>query len=146
MDYLYIIIPLIVLLATQALKLMTDGIAGNFSFSGMFISYGGMPSAHTSFAVSITTLIGLHYGVHTALFGLSLVYTILIMRDAMTFRKVLGEQGKAINSLVGNLSKAKQAGFPRFRERVGHSWLEVLVGAVWGSCLTYIIYYFVSIT
>ena len=92
MDYSYIIIPLIVVVSSQVIKLLTDGIKGNFDFRNIFISYGGMPSGHTAFSVSITTMIGLDYGFNAPLFAVALVFTILIMRDAVSFRNLLGNQ------------------------------------------------------
>ena len=50
MDYLYLIIPLIVVIGSQAIKLATDGIRGNFDLRNFFITYGGMPSSHTALA------------------------------------------------------------------------------------------------
>ena len=59
MDYSYIIIPLIVGITSQVLKLLTDSVRGNFDLKNLLISYGGMPRAHTALATSITTLVGL---------------------------------------------------------------------------------------
>lgn len=140
MNYTYIIIPLIVVIATQAVKLLTDAIKGNFTLKNLFISYGGMPSAHTAFATSITTLVGITEGFESATFGVALVFTILVMRDASTFRNILGNLAQSFNKLVEQLPKSKQAGLPYFRERVGHSLLEVAVGALWGIGLTWLLY------
>jgi len=100
MDYSYIIIPIIVLITSQVLKLLTDGIKGNFDLKNLFESYGGMPSAHTAFAVSITTLAGLRVGFDAPIFAIALVFTLLIMRDAVAFRGLLGKQAKVFNQLI----------------------------------------------
>lgn len=132
MDYLYLIIPLIVVVGSQAIKLATDGIRGNFDLRNFFITYGGMPSSHTALAVSVTTLVGLRQGFASALFAVALCFTLLVMRDAMTVRRVLGKQGQALNQLLAPSSTAA-----RFPERLGHSALEVVAGAVWGVAVTY---------
>jgi len=154
MDYSYIIIPIIVLITSQVLKLLTDGIKGNFDLRNLFISYGGMPSAHTAFAVSITTLVGLRIGFDAPIFGIALVFTLLIMRDATVFRNLLGRQAKVFNRFIATLPATEkksakggsalptgQAGsggdIPLFRERMGHSYLEVTGGVIWGIGLTY---------
>ncbi len=137
MDYSYIIIPIIVLISSQVLKLLTDGIKGNFDLKNIFISYGGMPSSHTAFSVSITTLIGLRLGYSSALFAACLVFTLLIIRDAVTFRNILGKQAKVYNRLIAKLSKKKKKDLPLFREKMGHSILEVTGGIIWGIGLTY---------
>ena len=66
MDYSYIIIPIIVGITSQALKLLTDGVKGNFDLKNLFINYGGMPSSHTAFSVSIATPVGLRLGFGSA--------------------------------------------------------------------------------
>ena len=139
MDYSYIIIPLIVLISSQALKLATDGIRGNFDLKNIFISYGGMPSSHTAFAVSITTLIGLRVSFTAPIFAMSLVFTLLIMRDASTFRRLLGQQAKVFNRFINGLPPEQRKDLPLFRERMGHSLMEVIVGAVWGVGLTFLL-------
>ena len=137
MDYSYIIIPIIVLITSQVLKLLTDGIKGNFDLKNLFESYGGMPSAHTAFAVSITTLAGLRVGFDAPIFAIALVFTLLIMRDAVAFRGLLGKQAKVFNQLIKKIPEAEKKDMPLFRERMGHSLLEVSAGAVWGIVLTY---------
>ncbi len=139
MDYSYIIIPIIVAIATQALKLITDSIRGNFTLSQMLLSYGGMPSSHAAFSASITTLIGLRLGVDAPMFALALVLTLLIMRDAVSFRALLGNQAKLLNRVRARLPESEQKEIPKFRERMGHSLLEVLLGATTGLVLTYLL-------
>jgi hypothetical protein len=137
MDFSYIIIPILALITSQALKLATDGIKGNFNLKSMLISYGGMPSSHTAFTVSITTLIGLRIGFDNAIFALALIFTLIIMRDAAGFRNILGQQAKAFNRFIDHLPPDEKAGIPHFREQIGHSTLEIAAGAAWGIILTY---------
>jgi len=142
MEYKLIIIPLIIVIVTQILKLSIDKIKGNMNLKNIFISYGGMPSAHTAFACSITTLAGLHAGLNSIEFALAAVFTVLIMRDAVTFRNFLGQQGALLNTLVMKLNMKDQKNTPVFMERVGHSISEVAAGAIWGITSSYILYFF----
>jgi len=135
MDLSYIIIPIIVLFSSQVLKLLTDGIKGNFDIHNLFSSYGGMPSSHTAFAISITTLVGLRIGFDSAIFAVALIFTLLIMRDAVAFRGLLGKQAEVFNHFIKK--SAKKEDIPLFRERMGHSVIEVSAGFVWGVVLTY---------
>ncbi len=131
MDLSYIIIPVLTLLTSQVLKLLTDGVKGNFDIKNLFSSYGGFPSSHTAFCVSITTLVGLRYGFDDALFAVALVFTLLIMRDAVAFRNYLGLQGRVFNEMIGLLPEFKSKTIS-FREKMGHSIIEVLGGVAWG--------------
>lgn len=139
MDYSYIIIPIIVGITSQAIKLMTDKIKGNFDLKHMLISYGGMPSTHTAFSVSILTLIGLRFGADSPIFAVTMVFTILVIRDAISFRNMLGYQGKLLNKLMDKMSAADKKDIPRFRERMGHSIGEVAAGAGLGIVLTFLL-------
>ena len=140
MDYSYIIIPLIVGITSQVLKLLTDSVRGNFDLKNLLISYGGMPSAHTALATSITTLVGLELGVDSLLFAVSFVFTVLIARDAISFRNTLGKQATIINRFMAQLPAAQTAGLPRLREQMGHSLLEVAAGALWGGVITFFLF------
>jgi acid phosphatase family membrane protein YuiD len=142
MDYSYIIIPIIVAITSQVLKLLTDGIKGNFSLKNLLQTYGGFPSSHTAFTVSITTLVGLRIGFDAPIFAIALVFTLLIMRDALGFRNLLGKQAKTFNQLLNQLPKEEKksalgGNIPNFEERIGHSPIEVLGGVFWGIVLTY---------
>lgn len=139
MDLSYIIIPIIVLITSQVIKLLTDGIRGNFDFRNIFISYGGMPSSHTAFTISLTTLIALRHGFEDPLFAVALVFTLLTMRDAVAFRGLLGKQAKIFNQLVKRLKTEEQKNLPLFREQMGHSIFEVAGGVIWGIGLTIIL-------
>lgn len=137
MDYSYIIIPIIVAISSQVMKLLTDGIKGNFDFKNMFSAYGGFPSSHTAFVVSLTTLIGLNFGASAPIFAISLVFTLVVMRDAVAFRGLLGKQAVLLNQLSAQLSNKSKV--PRFKERMGHSAFEVFGGVVYGVVLTYLL-------
>ena len=137
MDFSYIIIPFLVLISSQAIKLATDGIKGNFDFKNFLISYGGMPSSHTSFSTSITTLIGLRQGFDSPLFAACLIFTLLVIRDATSFRNLLGKQAQIFNKYIDHLPAKEKNGLKKFRERMGHTYLEVIGGLIWGIALTF---------
>lgn len=145
MDYSYIIIPIIVLIATQTLKLITDSIKGNFDFYNLFTHYGGMPSSHTAFAASITSLVGFRLTMADPLFAVSLVFTLLIMRDAVAFRTLMGRQNVALNILLKRIPEKDRETIKPFRERMGHSILEVSAGALFSVLLTYLLH-IISVT
>lgn len=118
MNYSYIIIPIIVVISSQVIKLLTDSIRGNFDLRNLFITYGGMPSSHTAFTLSLATLIGLRIGFDSPLFAVAIIFSLIIINDALAFR-----------NLVGTTSGRK----------LGHSLPEVLAGALWGIIVTYLL-------
>lgn len=95
---------------------------------GLLYSSGSMPSAHTAAAVALATVIGLRDGLDTAVFGLALLFALIVMYDAIMVRRSSGEQGAAIRLIIEELKSKVR--LPRAAK--GHEPLEVLVGAVVG--------------
>ena len=95
---------------------------------------GGMPSTHTVLVVSTATAIYLERNL-TIYFVISIVLALIVMNDAIKVRWVTQEQSKVINRLTNG-----KKGFPVLDEHVGHTPMEVLVGAVFGIITPIIVY------
>ncbi|XP_054816302.1 uncharacterized protein LOC129316076 [Prosopis cineraria] len=64
------------------------------------IDTGGFPSTHSSATVASATLLGLERGFSDPFFGITFVYTGLIMYDAQGVRKEVGTHAKLLNKLL----------------------------------------------
>ena len=133
------LIPIIVLAINQILKLTIEVIKGNFSWN-LLTSNGGMPSSHSSFASAAATVIYLSAGPSSPIFALALVVAMIIIWDAFTTRHQIGYQGNIINKLIKELPDNKEYKYPLLNERTGHSLSEVLVGAIIGITLAYLLF------
>lgn len=142
-DYAIIILPLLAGSITQILKLITDRIEGNFTWHDLITSYGGMPSSHAAFVVSLTAMLGLTQGLTAPVFGVSLVIMFIVIRDAMGFRMILSDQNKVLNKLVVSLPQAEKDGLPRLKERIGHTIPEILAGSLSGIIISLIYYWII---
>lgn len=131
------LIPIIVGLIIQVIKGLVDFSQKKFEWG--LPRYGGMPSAHTSFAFSLATLVYIYEGADSVLFAIACVIVIFIVDDALRLRVFLGNHGVALNRLLSELPKEKTNGIPRIEERLGHKWLEVIVGAILGIILTIVL-------
>lgn len=136
------LIPIIVGVATQSLKpFLNKKWYAQLTEGGQKIPrYGGMPSAHTAFAVSLATLAALHDGPMSMTFAITVSLVIFVLDDALRMRIFLSRHGEALRRLVHHLPKADQHGFPYLEARLGHKLPEVLVGAAIGVLLTWAIY------
>ncbi|MFH1170939.1 MAG: divergent PAP2 family protein [bacterium] len=134
-----LIIPLITGVITQATKLIWRAAEGTFSWRSLTF-YGGMPSAHTAFASSLITVVGLKEGVQSPSFALATIFGIIIVRDAIGFRRYIGSHSRALNIIVQDLPKKTQSRFRGFREQLGHTPLEAFVGAIIGIALSSVLY------
>lgn len=98
---------------------------------------GGMPSSHSAFVVSLAAIVYLVEGVSTA-FVISLVLALIVLRDAFGVRRTVGMEGKQIEKLL-KLHKLKS----KFHYSLGHTPLEVVVGAVIGFGISSLVFFLV---
>lgn len=137
MPYQLFLIPIGAALIAQGLKLALDGIKGNFDFRHLVSEYGGMPSSHTAFVISLATMIALKEGIASSAFAISLIMALIVIRDAIGFRRTLGRQSKTLNHIVRELAEEKKkAHLPKLPEEIGHNPLEVLVGGLLGLSIS----------
>lgn len=85
LDSYTILVPFTALLVAIMVKGIVHAAKGRFSFSNMLGS-GGMPSAHSTFVVSLATSMGIKYGPLSDMFVICLVFSIIIIYDAMNVR------------------------------------------------------------
>jgi acid phosphatase family membrane protein YuiD len=95
---------------------------------------GGMPSSHSAIAVSISSSIALTEG-FSDLFILSLFLSLIVIRDALGVRRSSGLQAKALNRLGSEVGSRLGLEYEPVREVHGHTWPEVLVGALLGFAI-----------
>lgn len=134
-----VLIPLLVGFITQFSKFTWQSRSGRINWAALN-TYGGMPSTHTAVTVSLVTTIGLHEGITSAAFALALIFTLIVIRDAIGFRQYLGAHSRALNTIVQEFPEEEQAKFKPFRERIGHTPLEATVGGFIGVLLGYVLY------
>lgn len=139
------LIPVVVGLSTQAIKpLINKQWYATISPDGKKLPrYGGMPSAHSAFAFSIATVIGLADGLFSSTFIIAVALLFLILDDALRMRIFLSRHGLALRRLIQKLPKEERATYPYLESRLGHKPLEVLVGGVLGVTLSLVLYYVV---
>jgi uncharacterized protein len=104
---------------------------------------GGMPSSHTAQVCALSTALGLEYGFQSAYFAIATVFGLIVMYDATGIRRASGMQATLINDLVEELRAVVREGFaPKpLKELLGHTYLEVAVGALLGVTVAVVIHY-----
>lgn len=98
------------------------------------IGAGGMPSSHSSSVTALATTTGIQYGFDSFPFAMSAVFAIIVMHDARGVRRETGEHAKILNKLITTFQS--HANHPlagiSLKEFVGHTSLQVFVGAIIG--------------
>jgi uncharacterized protein len=146
--YELILIPIIVALITQAIKLTIDGIPNNLNWQHLISDYGGMPSSHTAFVTSASTVIGLSQGFDSAVFAISFVLMLIVIRDAIGFRREIGRNAVFTNMVAKQIFKGSTTQTKKkiefLSEKVGHTLPQVIVGFIVGVLLSGLLYWAIS--
>lgn len=96
---------------------------------------GGMPSSHSAAVVAATFGIGEIMGYDNPMFGLAAVVSFIVMYDAANVRMAAGKQAKVINRIIKELGEHKFHLDKDLKELLGHTYLEVFVGALLGAII-----------
>lgn len=96
------------------------------------VSTGGMPSAHSAFATGMATAIGLEAGFGSPVVIVAMSFAMITMFDASTVRRAAGQQARLLNEMIAELFKEHHLSEVKLKELLGHTRLEVLMGAMIG--------------
>jgi acid phosphatase family membrane protein YuiD len=106
------------------------------------IGAGGMPSSHSAFTAALTIGIGLTEGFDAPVFALAAAFALVVMYDAAGVRQAAGQHARIINQIRDLLEDVIEKGQPpdekRLKELIGHTPVEVIVGAALGIALAYV--------
>ncbi len=131
-EYRYLIIPFATWFFIQLFKLIYDLVTTKkFNFKRI-LGAGGMPSSHSAVVIALATMIGKNYGVNSAIFGLSVVFAFVVMYDAAGVRRAAGKQAKLLNKIVQTPGLTNVEVTEKLQEVLGHTPVQVFVGALIG--------------
>ncbi|NQT33506.1 MAG: divergent PAP2 family protein [Candidatus Omnitrophica bacterium] len=125
----------------QAIKVML-GIFKEKKFNfKWFVGTGGMPSSHAAGVTAMATSIGLYEGVGTALFGVALMFTVVVVCDARGVRHSTGQQAIILNKIMDDIYWKKQIQEDRLKELIGHTPIQVIAGIIVGLAVAFFIFW-----
>ena len=128
----YIYIPILLWFGIQLFKLLYDLVTTKkFNFKRI-LGAGGMPSSHSAVVTSLATLIAKNIGVGTPMFAMALIFAFVVMYDAAGVRRAAGKQARLLNKIVETPGLSGLEVSERLVEVLGHTPLQVVVGAVIG--------------
>lgn len=111
----------------------------------LFTTTGGMPSSHAAGVMGLSTSVGLIRGFSSIEFAIALGYAFIVMYDAAGVRRAAGKQAACLNRIIMDIYKQelKEAG-GRLKELLGHTPLQVFIGALFGICYAYYLHYILA--
>lgn len=133
-----LIVPIIAWAISQVLKTITYLIVEKKLDMKRIVSDGGMPSAHSATVISLMIMCGWSQGFGSPLFAVSMIFAVVVMRDAVGVRREAGKQAASIKELASTINKAfldKNAEIrtENLKVLVGHTPLQVAFGALVGA-------------
>lgn len=101
---------------------------------------GGMPSSHSSTVTSLATSVAIVEGTASTLFAMALVFSGVVMYDAAGIRRAAGKQAGVLNKIVERLAHKIEEKIhdETLKELLGHTPFEVMIGALLGVVVAFI--------
>ena len=128
----YVYIPFFLWLSIQIFKLIWDLVKEKkFNFKRI-LGAGGMPSSHSAVVCSLAALIGKNVGFDSPMFGLAVIFALVVMYDAAGVRRAAGKQATLLNKIIETPGLTGMQVQEKLVEVLGHTPLQVVVGAIIG--------------
>jgi len=124
----------------QGMKILIGLLQGKkFNFYWI-LRTGGMPSAHSAAVSSLAFSLGKEMGYASPAFALAAILALITMFDAQTWRRSIGVQARMLNLIMDDIQQRKKIEEQKIKELMGHTPVEVLVGAIIGFIIFLMFY------
>lgn len=133
-------------LFAQILKTIIHIILTKRFVAERLVGDGGMPSSHSATVSALSTAAYLNYGAGSYEFAIALILALIVMHDAMGVRRETGIHASILNEMMETFEKmGHQELSPedKLQEFVGHTPLQVLIGAILGIMIAIFINYII---
>ncbi len=110
------------------------------------VGSGGMPSSHSATVCALVGATFYEFGSASFPFAISLIFAIIVMHDAMGVRRETGIQAQLLNDIIEvfeSMGRSELSAYDKLKEFVGHTPLQVLVGAILGVITAIVSYTFI---
>lgn len=128
-------------MVAQLLKTIIHMILTKQFVAERMVGSGGMPSSHSATVCALATATGMECGAGSPEFAITIMLAIIVMYDAMGVRRETGKQGRVLNEMLEIFTNMGKEISPekRLKEFVGHTPLQVLMGAILGIAIAVIL-------
>ncbi len=132
-----LVVSLIACFLSQGIKVVIDVIVHRkFNFR-VFVSTGGMPSAHSALVGALATGIGQTMGWSSPEFAIACLFAIIVMYDAAGVRQAAGKQARILNQIMDEFLSHEDFNEERLKELLGHTPIQVFVGLMLGIAVSW---------
>src|SRR3989338_1256549 len=123
----------------QSIKVVKNVVYRRRFNARWIIDTGGMPSSHSSGTAAVATVVGLYAGFNTVFFLFALVFALVTMFDAASVRRSVGKQAVIMNRMIDEIYAEGKLSEQHLREFLGHTPVEVIVGALLGITISFLV-------
>lgn len=110
----------------------------------IFTTTGGMPSSHSAGVMGLSTIVGILNGFDSVIFAACLGFSLIIMYDAAGLRRAAGKTAASLNRMMEDFYHHDlQSVGGKLKELLGHTPLEVFVGAIFGILFAYLFHSYI---
>lgn len=130
-------------LVAQILKTIIHIILSKEFSPERLVGSGGMPSSHSATVCSLAAAVSFEYGAAGFEFAMAAIFAIVVMYDAMGVRRETGIQAKLLNDMLKvfeDMGREEISAHDKLKEFVGHTPLQVLMGAILGIGIAVLMY------
>ena len=109
------------------------------------VGSGGMPSSHSATVCALTVAACYEFSAASFEFAISFLVAIIVMHDAMGVRRQTGKQAELLNDILRifeDMGRDEISTHNKMKEFVGHTPLQVLIGALLGALIAILSYSF----
>lgn len=124
--------PFILWVLIQTFKVISELIVNKRLDVKRIVGAGGMPSSHSAIVCSLATCVGKEYGFDTGTFAVAFVMAFVVMYDAAGVRRAAGKQARILNKILETPGLTTVEVQERLVELLGHTPIQVFVGALIG--------------
>ena len=134
------------IVVTQIIKCIVHLIIKRKLDIRLFTTTGGMPSSHSAGVMGLSASVGLIKGFSSIEFAIALGYAFIVMYDAAGVRRAAGKQAACLNKIIMDIYKQdlQEAG-GKLKELLGHTPMQVFVGAIFGVIYAYYIHQLLNV-
>ena len=127
-----IYLPLCTWFFIQPFKFITDFVKNKKINFRRLLGAGGMPSSHSAVVCCLAITVGKTIGFNSPEFAIGTILAFIVMYDAAGVRRAAGKQARLLNKIIETPGLSSIQVQERLVEVLGHTPVQVFVGAVIG--------------
>ena len=133
-----IYLPVCLWAVVQVTKIIIEYIKTKKINLRRLVGAGGMPSSHSAIVCSLASCVGKQYGFDSGVFAIAFIMALIVMYDATGVRRAAGKQAAILNKMLETPQMSKIEVQGKLVELLGHTPIQVFVGAIIGFVVGYI--------